>query len=265
MFQGPRLSIWCAPVLAVGMLLASSARAQNTAAYLPRWGTEIRLGPYRPTVSADPRVQGVYKAVYDVADKSMFRRHPMLLGFEVDWYPLQTFGLFGLYGRASYWRVEAAARQCRNGDKIIECTYDTLGTSVTGTDTTSLSVAPVGLGIVYRYDLLRRAYDLPLLLNAKAGLDYHIWWASVGESTSMIRGKPAKGGVLGWSASVGASLGLSAFTGRTPRYGMESSAQNNYLFVECGFVHGKSLMGRKPRLDLSTNLLVIAGIAIDFS
>ena len=247
-----------------GLINNHSVQAKEPVEKYPKWGMELRLAPYRPVISGNADVVRLYRLTFDDHDSSVIPRHPLMVGLEVDWYPSYEYGLLGLYGRLSYWTVQGPARRCLSGATTVACNAETVFTSsVVGTDTASLSIAPIGGGIVYRYDEIRRSYGWPLLWYAKLGLDYYFWWASLGDTGSNYHGQPGKGGTLGASASVGISVGLDGWSAK-PIYGEQFIKQSNFIFVEYVGIRAKGLIGKQPRLDMTDNTMVAFGLAVDF-
>jgi hypothetical protein len=247
--------------------LAPSARA---AAHLrpwekqPLWSLELRLGPHRPQLTTSPAAKAIENRVYWETDKSLFKGRPMQLGVEGDLYLYNQQGLGGLYGRVGYWSVSAKSRLCLDGaGEAIQCTSETIMDAGFGNDKAAINVMPLSLGLVYRADQLRRSTKVPVVFNFKAGLDYHVWWATLGDATTEYRDEKARGGTLGYSLAAGISVALDAFSNAM------SAGRNdtrNFLFVEYNLVRGAALAGKNKanRLDFTDNRLIVAGLAIDF-
>lgn len=249
---------------AAGALVACLATGEARAAkeYYPRYGTELRLGPYRPVLSDADQVRRLRDIIWDKKDQSIIKKHPLMMGLELDLYLFKDFGLLGPYGRVGYWSQEGRARLCRDSSGLVtECTPESVFASEEGVDTASLTVVPVSLGVVYRYDMLRRSFNIPLVFNLKAGADYHLWWGGLGKKTAKYHGKSAQGGVLGYSASVGVAVSLEGLRAGAPVYGRDRNAQNDYIFAEYHLVRTPA---RGARLDFSDSTLVVIGLAVDF-
>lgn len=230
----------------------------------PRFEFELRLGPYKPNVANSSAVHDVYDKVY--TDKSMFAGRPLMLGAETDWYFLRTAGLLGLYGRVGWWHADGPTRLCRDANNvIIRCDDSNFGTSEKGVDHATLTIIPVSVGLVYRMDLLKRRFGIPLLFSAKAGLDYHLWWAKSGSDASKYKGKPARGGTLGYSAALGAAFSLSGLQSKSSFSSSRSGVSEYYLFAEYDLIRGRSLDSKKNRFDMTpTKPMVVVGFLIDF-
>jgi len=233
---------------------------------LPRWGVELRAGPYRPAFSSQAQAQALYDLIMVQDDESMFKGRPMMLAIEGDYYFLRTLGLLGAYGRVGFWQASAASRACMAEDNVtlVPCNSTTVFRSIRGNDTATLTHLPLSLGALWRFDLLKRRTPVPLLFTAKLGLDGHFWWGSSGGHRARYNGRPARGATLGWQASVGMSLNVDGFAKRALSR-IRSRVENN-LFVELATVRGHALVGpaRHDRLDFTDNRMVTVGLACDF-
>lgn len=234
---------------------------------LPRWGLELRFGPFGPQFSTAPAGHALYELML-VRDntRSLFNGRPMLMAIEGEYYLLRTLGLLGVFGRVGYWQATAPSRACvaADGTTPVACSAATVGSSVKGNDTTALTALPVSLGVVWRLDMLRRRTVVPLTFSLKASLDDHLWWASSGGRPARYRGRHARGMTLGYTLAAGVSLSLDGFAKRT--LGRSASHVENSLFAEYALVRGHALVGRSrhARVDWTDNALVVVGLACDF-
>lgn len=231
----------------------------------PKWGIELRFGPYRPQVSSNKEVGDLYNLVFATQSSSWFKGRPMQMGLEVDAYPFRELGLLGFFGRVAYWRTSGPTRLCLDGNQNpVQCTAQSVFDSSQGNDQTQLSAVPLSAGVVWRLDALRRLTPVPVQFNLKAGLDYHFWWASSGDAASYYQGHKAQGGTLGYNLSVGMAFGLEIFSRAT--LANRNSGIKSAVFVEYQIMRGAALAGRDRahRLDFTDNTLVIVGLACDF-
>lgn len=234
---------------------------------LPRWGVELRFGPYRPQFGNASGGQSLYNLVMVQDDKdSWFHGRPMMVALEGDYYFLRRFGLLGAYGRVGYWQAAQHSRACVAADGVtnVPCNATTVFESVPGNDTAGLTDLPLSVGAVYRYDGLKRHTPVPLMFTAKVGLDGHLWFGSSGGKRARYSGHKAQGATLGWQASVGMSLNLDGFAKRALSR-IRSRVENN-LFVELATVRGGALIGpdRAHRLNFTDNRVITVGLACDF-
>ncbi len=255
----------CLCTLLLGTSTASAQASRRAGGYFPTYGAGLKLGFYRPVISPDPRVNQVRDKL---SNNRAYVKHPLLYQLEGEYYLLRSMGLLGIYGRAGLWSDSSKALLCKEGDEVVRCSAQTaLTQGQPGLDNASMTIVPLSLGLAYRFDTLRRNYDFPLVLGARTGLDYDLWWSSVGRKRSVVLGeggRQAKGGNLGFSASVSVGLALDYFTRSYRRYGSDVSGQTSYLFVEYAYMYGKSLFSKKPLIDLSDHSVANIGIAIDF-
>ena len=258
---------------AQGMSLGSSSSAKSTGAYFPVWGVELRVFSYRPVLTNYPKAIAVRKT-FDKGNSSFFAQNPLGASLEFNWYPLQVFGLLGGYARAGFWHGSTPTRQCTDPStgKIINCTPITVLQSEQGSDSQSINIVPISVGVMYRFDMLRRNLGLPIVFTAKWGLDYNVWWATLGVGNAHApNGDRAIGGILGWtgSVSVGYSFDASGKNAAGLTYGKRRDTQETYLFLEYNIVNGRALFLPdtvvKPRVDLSDAAVIAIGMALEFN
>ena len=252
----------------VALWLAAIPAHAEAEEVLPFYGIEIRVAPYRPVLSKDPQVQAVRKEVFQ--DNNWYEAHPLQFGIEFDIYPWTDFGLLGFYGRTGFWRQTANSRLCKSADgsTIVQCTATTIFQSTRGDDQTAINVVPFSAGAVYRFDTLRRQFDFPLLLSAKFGFDYFLWWGTLGDGASRV-GNPdgpiARGGTIGLSGAVQVAYSLDSLKNAPPTYGTREAKQNNYIFIEYSLGYAPGLFQKQPRFDMTDLTLLTIGLSIDMS
>lgn len=245
------------------VLLPSAARANPDA--LPTWGMELRFGPYQPAVAPAGAERDYYELVYasDSGDESLFAHRPLMKAIEVDYYLDTRFGLAGITLRAGHWRVTGPTRICDTGDPAnTSCTPDTVASSMPGNDETALTVVPLGAGLIYRFDGLKRLASVPLVAYGKAGLDYYFWWNAVGGKVSQRDGKSAQGGTFGVNGALGVSLNLDFLDPATALSGRATSGiADTYLFFEYSWLRADDRGGKL--FDMSAELATV-GLSMDF-
>jgi hypothetical protein len=249
--------------------------AESPSERTPSWGLELRLGPYQPRISDRADQRQVYREVYANPDEdgdSMFEDRPLVKELEVDYYLSTRFGLLGVSGSVGLWRATGSTRVCPSQPNG-QCTSSTIvAESQPGNDTTSLSVLPVSVGLVYRMDLLKRAYPIPLVPYGKAGLDYHFWWNDsagrtsrktvVNPTTGASRSILGQGGTAGAHASLGLALNLDWIEPDTAARGRSGIGMaDSYLFFEYTWLFADGFGGE--RLDLS-DAHGVMGLSVDF-
>ena len=229
----------------------------------PRNSIELSLSPYRPAVSHTPEVEAARSLIFD-AGHNWLGRHPLQYGLLYGRYLSQRCGLLGVYGRASYWTQQAPARLCMDGNDVVPCTVTTVFSSSIGADGTSLNVVPVGVGALWRIDQLREALDWPLTFALKVGIDYHFWWASVGDSIEKLSdGARARGGNWGLSGAAQVAFALDSLKKRHPRYGSKRGGMPAYLYAEYRLTWAPGLLQPGPRIDLSDCSGFALGLALE--
>ncbi len=234
---------------------------------LPRWGIELRFGPYRPQFSNQPAGRELYDLVMVNNDhKSWFHGRPIMLALEGDYYILRQFGLLGAYGRVGYWQASGPSRACVASDGVtyVPCSASTVAHSVAGNDTAGITDIPLSIGAVYRFDRLKKTTPVPVIFTAKIGLDGHLWFGTSGGKRARYNGHKAQGATLGWQASVGMSLNIDSFAKHALSH-IRSRVENN-LFVELATIRGHALIGpdHNHRLNFTDNRLITVGLACDF-
>lgn len=236
---------------------------------LPVYGVEIRVAPWRPVLSNDAQVNAVRNEVFRDTG-NWLHSHPLQYGIEFDYYLLTNVGLLGVYGRAGFWRESANSRLCYATDNVtvVQCTSTTILNSSVGADSTAINIIPLSAGAVYRYDMLRRNLDIPLLLSAKLGFDYFLWWSTLGDSASRLGGPDgpiARGGTIGLSVAVQVAFPLDALKSAPPQYGTREAKQNNYIFLEYALGYAPGLFQKQPRFDMTDLTVLTIGLSIDMS
>ena len=254
--------------------LGAQTQAPDAREGYPRWGFELRVGPYRPRLSSDPRIGRLYDAIYaGKHNTSLVNGRPLLYALEVDWYPSRSLGLLGAYGRVGFWRTANKGLLCSPANA---CNIDTYQNSVQGNDSASMQTVPVSVGAIFRWDGLRRLLNIPVLATVKGGVDYWIWWGNQGKGTARYHlpgsnaadlGQPAQGATLGLSGSAQLSVGLERlFSRQVEAYGSGRRAQLPYIFIEYQQIMGRHLLKAPSRhLDMTPvgHWMALVGLAVD--
>ena len=258
--------------LAVGVVLlamAGDAAAMALTRDGPRWGVELQFGPYRPHISEQAENRALYRQIFASGkSKSLFEHQPLMKTFEFEYYVDKTFGLIGVSGQIGHWSVSGSTLRCADASgAAVECSGTNLSTAVPGADKANLTVVPLGLGAVYRMDLLKRQWGIPVVLHARAGLDYHLWWASAGgklsRRTEGTKKKLGRGGTLGFSGAAGIALGLDWLEPKAATRGRNASGMaGSYLLAEATRFVADGF-GDEGRLDMSDTVFFL-GLAVDF-
>jgi hypothetical protein len=203
---------------------------------------EVRMGFYQPSFS-EKGLTGTnpYKKIF--GDKSMF-----LFGLEGDFQFWKGFGSLGAFGVMSYGRVSGKGL---------------MADDTKSADTTRFTMLPLGAGLVYRFDVLAKRYQIPLVPVLKGGLVYSFWWVSDGNGDTATWTDPntdkmrtASGGTAGYMGSLGLHLLLDIFEPHTSvTFDNEMGVNNSYAFIEVQTTQLNDF-GSKDSFDLSdTNLM----------
>lgn len=235
--------------LAVAILaLSGAAFAQVQYEESPQnVAVELRVGPYYVNkIDSEFSGDGPYQSLFDGDPAWTF-------GLELDWQIWHGFGSIGVFGNASWGFFSG------KGWDVEENTLSA--------DETTLSLVPVALGAVYRFDVLAKRWNVPIVLALKLGLSYTFWWVKNGveEVTDASLGGSSYPGYGGtWGLHWGASLHflLDFFEPHTAKiFDNEIGVNNSYLFVE--YVgYWSNDFGSDASWDLSHNGVVF-GLAFE--
>jgi hypothetical protein len=148
--------------------------------------TQVTFGPYRPDVDSEFNTGRTPYAGYFGND-----RH-LLIQVEGAYEIYQKVGTVSVGLSAGYFSVSGPAP-----------TADRSG--MNSADKSTLTVVPVSLSAIYRFDYYLVRDDFPLVPHAKVGLDWDYWQITDGNGQIAMdsMGGHARGGTLGWHAAVG--------------------------------------------------------------
>ena len=272
---GDRLSAIARRLSVIGLigssaLAPSSAHAQDEDPFIlrtgddtaheekrPQFGFELRFGPFRPQIGTAGE-RAAYDAVYG-DDDSLFKDRPLMKQLELSWYPWARYGVGGLFLRIGHWRASGTTRACGDASG---CAGGSLEGSIAGNEKTSLTILPLTIGVVYKFDLLKERFYIPLVPYAKAGFDYFLWFNSAaGETSVAADGSKGRGGTPGVNASVGLALNLDWIEPSAAMSGRSGvGIADSYLFIEYSMAYSGF---RASGLEMSENYALV-GLAIDF-
>ncbi len=188
--------------LAAGLLATRGARAQLSLSddAIPEYGhyhspkgyaVQLTFGPYRPDVDSEfSSTSG--RTPY----KDYFGPDRQLLSqVEFDYQVFQRMGSAAIGIGAGFFRVSGPAP-------------DASHVSMPSGDKSTMTVVPVSLSAVYRFDYYLVNDDFPLVPHAKLGLDWAYWQITDGngEIATDPLGGHAQGGTFGWHAALGLAL-----------------------------------------------------------
>jgi hypothetical protein len=206
---------------------------------------EVKFGPYYPNI--DSEFKGAHYPYRDTfGSDDLF-----LTQFELDWqflaiYDIATVGIGGVLG--FMWKEAKArfeGREERSGEE------------------TSITILPLALQLVLRFDMLAERGYFPLVLYGKFGLNYYVWWIENQRGIAKYGNDRGEGGTYGYQFSPGVMLRLDEFEPRVARtFDNEIGVNHSYIFFE--FLWAKVEGHTKENvLRLSDNTYLI-GLAFEF-
>lgn len=204
-----------------GLLLLGSLLAAPTAARAATpidSAIELKLGSYLPEIDSEPGLTGApYARAF--GDKS-------ILLFELE-YERQLFQKFGSL---------AVGASVGYGEVYGKGTFATgAQTGQASGDSTALKVFPLKLLAIYRFDVLARRFDIPLVPFGKVGLVGQGFRITDGAGDVAVdsAGNKGQGVRLGWEAGAGLALQLDWFDTRLARdFDLDLGVNHTYLFAE---------------------------------
>ncbi|MDI3287699.1 MXAN_2562 family outer membrane beta-barrel protein [Polyangium sp. 15x6] len=141
-----------------------------------RFALELRFGPYYPAVDDEFGGNGPYSKFF--GDKGRFH-----FGAEFDWQALRIpwVGSFGPGFGLGY--TSASGRAFREGtyDAPAGMPYDEQRVGET-----SLTILPMHVSAVLRFDELFRRTGFPIIPYGKIGFGAGLWWVDVGDQTAEV-------------------------------------------------------------------------------
>ncbi len=237
--------------------LAPPARAQavlheepSEASQSPqRWMVELRFGLYRPDVDAE------FKGAANPHEQFFGSKRRPMFQVETDYQFFHRVGSAAVTGTIGYFR-ESANALIAGGEA-----------GQRSGDTTSLTLVPLSVGLVYRFDLVALRMGVPLVPYAKGGLTYTYWSIANGNGdVATFPGPPSgkgRGGTPGWTGAVGMALMLNFLDPTASRaFDSESGVNHTYAFFELVHADGSGL-GKKGVLHVGDDTW-FAGLSFEF-
>lgn len=241
-------------LLALGIFDAKLARAQGIdefGRYGPRTretqskqvgAFELRIGRYVPRVDDEFSNATPYRDTFGTKNRYSF-------GIEVDWQVLRIphFGTLGPGIGIEYTKI--------SGNSF-------LATDLTQrvSETTSLTILPIYLVGVLRFDYLARETPVPLVPYGKAGIGSALWWVSNGGGTASANGVAGRGLSFGPQFALGGMFLLDFLDPSSAATMDEGIGINNSYFFAEWFA---SYLGTGNQMHVGTNTWVL-GLAFEF-
>lgn len=240
--------------LTASPLLAQGLDAQSDLTDI-KGSFEIKLGGFYPsnldaeTSTADSA--GSFESFYG-ADNLVYGE------FVYERYLFKRFGKLGLGGHVGY---SSRSGEVQSSDTSTTTDDEEVSEDVPGE--TTFRMIPLRASIFYRYDYSALHHRIPLAPIARVGVDYVLWrvLGSDGE-ISQVNGEKARGGKLGWHASLGMQFMLDYLDpGTAASFDMNWGINNSYLFAEYMVTRIDDF--GKSGFDLSDNLWMF-GLAFEY-
>lgn len=225
-------------------------------AYVPspkRYALEIKLGPYAPNI--DSEFQGRASPFADLFGDGI----GVMVLAEFDFQLFNKFGSLGIGIQAGWYSNSAAPFL----DDSASGSTPASGSTTTAGDTT-VTLAPISLLAVYRFDVLAERYDIPLVPYVKLGLNYTLWWIrrSDGDISDYL-GNKASGGSFGWQFNLGIAIQLDVLDrGAARTLDQDYGVNHSYLFAELLHLDANGF-GNSSKLQVG-DTTIMAGLAIEF-
>lgn len=278
----------CALGMAAGVLIcAGQSKAQDSKSDWRRherpgtesrpgsFAVELRFGPYWPQVDNEfPRAPGPYERIFDNDPQFYF-------GLEADWLPLRI-PYVGMVGPGFGWGLTTAT------GTAIKSQASPNDDSETGDPSaeTTLTIMPMHLSAVARFDELMLRTQIPVVPYAKFGIGLASWSASNVTGTSVAgkvteganRGKPctpldAEKETPGCVSGSDSTWGLHLALGGMLSLNWIEPRSANKLYEDVGVAHlylfGEWMnamlngLGSRPQMRVGSSTVVV-GMAADF-
>jgi len=237
-----------------GLLIPGSSGAQvitteDDYSSPQRFYLEIKFGPYSPNLDDDlPGSETAFEHIFGDGSDLMIKG-------ELDLELWRRFGTLGVGGGIGYYSTSAEAFADTGGGGTTPST----STERTGSET-SITLLPMSLLAVYRFDWPAEKYRFPLVPFVKLGINYTVWWINIDDDTATYDGDEASGGTFGLQFNAGAALLLDVLEPSAAKtLDVELGINHTYLFFE--FVHVSSI--GETRLNVGDTTWN-AGIAFEF-
>ncbi|MBI3071217.1 MAG: hypothetical protein HYY84_03730 [Deltaproteobacteria bacterium] len=244
-FVAKRRRLVPAVAAVVALVAVGSARADES----PRnFMLELRFGPYKPSIDSEKSFSSPpYKTIFGDKTGLMFQ-------LELDYQFFQKFGSLAVGASAGYWQMI--------GKGVFSASGSPSG------DNTLLTVVPLQLSLIYRFDVLSERAKIPVVPYVKGGLTYSVFVVNDGggdtstTTDSAGRSHQSFGGVFGLHGAFGLSMQLDWMDPDAARtFDLEVGVNHTYIFVELGYAWVNDFGG--GGLNLSA-LSFYAGLAFEF-
>jgi hypothetical protein len=173
-------------------------------------------------------------------------------GMELDWLPIYLPYVVSL-GPGFGWGVASTSAKTK-----LESDPSQEAESETG-----LTIFPMHLSAIARFDGPLRELNVPLVPYLKAGFGFSTWSISGPDGTASANGKSGEGSSYGLHLAIGGSVALNAFDPSTAMAMREDvGIRYAYLWGEWMWANLDGI-GSTPQLHVGTSTAVF-GLALDF-
>lgn len=241
-----RLPAACASFL-LFCSISFTALAQEPEDISTRWMWDLRAGMFFPDI--DREFGGAAHPYADIfgTQKQLAWRS------ELSWQFFRGFGTLALGADAGFFH--------RSGKALLE-------DGTRSGDSTSWILVPLGLKLVYRFDVLQNHYNIPLTPYGKAGLVYNLWWITDGSGNTATwesaGGGKARGATTGYEFALGLSLLLDVFDpDSAASLRRDTGIDNSYIFVEWTYNRSDGILGVGSSLQVGGRVWMF-GMAFEF-
>ena len=235
---------------------------------------ELKAGPYVPGIDSTPGLTGLpfselFNNQYDSNKLGQPPAAKPQFTVEFDYQFLRKGGSLGLAASAGFYRRSTHAFEYSDPVAHTPCAPAAM-TCKRSTDETALTIFPLTLELVYRFDVLAKRYKIPIVPYLKGGIAYYFWFVQKGDS-SLSQSLPdasgntskAIGGTLGWVAHPGVALLLDVFDPSAARtMDADLGINHTYLFAELNYANITGL-GFKDKMVFSDTTWNV-GVAFEF-
>jgi hypothetical protein len=233
-------------ILAASLLLAISFSVHVQAQTPRSMMVELRVEAYSPEIDSAFESATPYEDAFGTEFMWGF-------GGYIDYQLFQGYGSLAIGAGISYKSITGEASEADSDDE------------------TQLHMAPLTLGLTYRFDMLAQRWAIPIVPYIKGGLTYAIWWVTNGKgdiANTRNPGSPYEERT-GWSGTWGLNFGggvqflLDVFSDRmAATMDNEMGVNSSYLFVEY-MRHSLNDFGSPDSMELSSDGLSF-GLMFEF-
>ncbi len=232
-------------VVALLVIAPLSLTAEGQASSPQTASIDLRVASYKPGI--DNAFVG-HTPYADVMKDSDFT-----FGINIDWRVWHSFGELGVGFGIGRWSHQGTSL---------------LADGSASNDTTNMTIIPLTLDAVYRFDILAQRYEFPIVPYVRAGFVYGLWWMTDAVNNVSAYTTPAGktlkaiGGTGGLEGTFGIRLLLDVFEpGAARSFDIEMGVNHSYIFAEVQKLWLNDF-GSSKSIDLSDTVLAF-GLAFD--